>query len=74
MADPATLQAWLTAAEIALNDLMTGGKPVSVSSSSGKSVTYSAAQIPALQAYIASLRRQLGLSSMRPFSFQVGGH
>jgi hypothetical protein len=74
MADQATLQAWLNAAEQALQDLMTGQRVVSVSSSSGKTVSYTAADAGKLQAYIAQLKRQLGVSTNRPFSFQVGGH
>jgi len=75
MATTAQLTAWLATAEQAEFDLVTGGKAVSVSSSSGKSVSYTAASLPQLQAYIASLRRQLGIASTpRPLTFQIGGH
>ena len=43
MATQEQLQVWLTAAEAARHDLMIGVREVSISSSSGKSVSYAAA-------------------------------
>lgn len=75
MADQATLQTWLDAAEQAQQDLLIGVRAVTISSASGKSVTYAQADAGKLAAYIASLKRQLGLpGSPPPLSFQVGGH
>lgn len=63
---------WLAQAEQAEFDLVTGGRAVTVSSSSGRSVTYAQADLGKLQAYIASLRRQLGLSSARAMRPIIG--
>jgi hypothetical protein len=72
MADQATLQAWLTAAEAARHDLAIGVREVSISSSSGKSVSYNQANAGQLDAYIAYLQRQLKQSTNRPFTFRIG--
>ena len=56
----ATLQQWLTSAQFALNDLMTGNKAVSVAYD-GKSVTYKQGDQVALTQWIHQLQRQLGL-------------
>ena len=66
MPSPQQLQTWLDEAETAQHELLTGQRAVTISSASGKSVTFSAAQAGQLSAYIASLRRQLGLSNARP--------
>ncbi|MBR2813465.1 MAG: hypothetical protein IKE60_02360 [Reyranella sp.] len=60
MATQAQLQAWLTEAEQARHELILGNKAASVSSSSGKSVTFTASDLAKLDTYIASLRAQLG--------------
>jgi hypothetical protein len=73
MLDQATLTQWLADAEQALHDLVTGVKAVTVSSSSGKSVTYTKADVGQLQAYITYLQRQLGISqSIGPLTFRIG--
>ena len=72
MATTEQLTVWLAAAEQAQHDLMLGNRRVTVSSSSGKSVTYTAANAGQLSAYIASLKRQLGLSVGRAVSFRLG--
>lgn len=72
MATPEQLQAWLTEAEQARHELALGVRAVSISSSSGKSVTYSAATLGQLDSYIASLQRQLGQRASRPFTFNIG--
>jgi hypothetical protein len=65
MADLATLQTWLTEAETARHQLVTGSKHVSLSFSGGagdnKSVAYATFrnQLDKLDAYIASLRAQI---------------
>jgi hypothetical protein len=75
MATTDQLTAWLAEAETARHQIAIGGNPQSVSSPSGSSVTYSATTLPQLDAYILSLKRQLGLpTGFRPLSFQVGGH
>lgn len=53
----------------ARHELIVGTRAVSVSTGSGKSVTYTATDLGKLDAYIASLRVQLGQSSGygRPF-------
>lgn len=67
-------QQQLDEAEAALHALMIGQSAQSISSSSGKSVTYTAANITQLRTYIAQLRRELGLPSglSRPLGFQIG--
>lgn len=64
------LQAWLTSAQSALNDLMTGGKVATVSYD-GKSVTYTQANVANLMAWIQQLKAQLGVGgrrrAIRPF-------
>lgn len=66
--DPSTLQSWLTASQQALQDLSTGGKPVTLSYAQGdgtKSVTYTPAQISLLEQRIRNLARALGLVGPR---------
>lgn len=58
-----TLQAWLTAAQGALQALMTGQKVVTASYGD-KSVTYTQAQVQSLTQWIHLLQRQL--SMVRP--------
>ena len=60
MATTQQLQAWLSEAEQARHELLLGTRAVSVSTGSGKSVTYTATDIGKIDAYIASLRKQLG--------------
>lgn len=67
MADQATLQQRLDEAEQAYHELATGVRVVTVSSTSGKSMTFNQSKLGELGAYIASLKRQLGISSNRPF-------
>lgn len=69
MPTPQQLQTWLTEAEQARHELIVGTKAVSVSTGSGKSVTFTATDIGKLDVYIASLRTQLGQASGlgRPF-------
>ena len=75
MATTDQLRAWLAEAEAARHQIAIGGNPQSVSTGSGKSVTYSATTLGQLDAYIASLRRQLGLpTGNKSLTFQVGGH
>jgi hypothetical protein len=65
---PATLQAWLTASQQALQDLSIGGKPVTLSYAQGdgtKSVTYTPAQISLLEQRCRNLARALGLVGPR---------
>lgn len=59
-----TLRSWLTAAQSAYNALMTGGSEVTVAYD-GKSVTYVAADVGRLEAYIVLLQRQLGINRGR---------
>jgi hypothetical protein len=67
---PATLQQWLTTAQTAYMQLVTGGKPVSVGYD-GKQVTYTVAEGAQLQAWIGLLQRQLGINhgrrAIRPY-------
>ena len=66
----ATLQQWLSIAQNAYADLMTGGKPVTVSYD-GKSVTYKPADAISLADWIVTLQRQLGMNrgrrALRPY-------
>jgi gpW protein len=57
----ATTQELYDQAMAARHELLTGSKAITVSSSSGKSVTYSQANLQALESYIVGLRKQLGL-------------
>ncbi len=67
---PATLQLWLTTAQNAYAQLVTGAKTVSVSYD-GKSATYTAADQTALVQWIGLLQRQLGINrgrrALRPY-------
>lgn len=73
MATTQQLQTWLAAAEQARHDLALGIREVSISSSSGKSVTYNQAEAGRLDTYIAWLQRQLGQGGAgRPFTFRIG--
>jgi hypothetical protein len=60
----------LSEAQAAYAQLITGGKPVSVSYD-GKSVTYTAAEQAGLVQWIGLLQRQLGINhgrrALRPF-------
>lgn len=70
----ATLQQWLTDAQQAMHDLMTGVKPKVVLYTQGdgqKSVTYTEANVGMLRGYIQELKVQLGINNygrrpMRP--------
>lgn len=59
MSDCATKKLWLAEAELALHRLLTGSAEQTVSFGSGKSVTYTAANINQLKAYIADLKNQV---------------
>ena len=64
----ATLQQWLTESQQALHDLSTGAKGESFSYTQGdgaKSVTYTRADLGALQAHINALLYALGLRRRR---------
>lgn len=64
----ATLLQWLTEAQQAMHDLVTGAKGESYSYSQGdgaKSVTYTRANIGQLRGYIAELKAQLGVRRAR---------
>ncbi|HLH95025.1 MAG TPA: gpW family head-tail joining protein [Xanthobacteraceae bacterium] len=66
----ATLQQWLSEAQMAYQQLVTGGKPVTVSYE-GKSVTYTPAEKAGLVQWIGLLQRQLGINrgrrAIRPY-------
>jgi gpW len=70
----ATLQQWLSDAQQAMHDLMTGAKGENYSYTQGdgsRSVTYTRASIPQLRAYISELKAQLGISrGRRPIRFR----
>jgi hypothetical protein len=59
-ADRATLQARLAEAETALHRLRTGAMVAEVRTET-ETVKYSAANLPGLVAYVADLKRRLGL-------------
>lgn len=70
----ATLQAWLTEAQLALHQLSTGAKVATASYTQGdgaKSVTYTQADAGRLASWIASLQAQLGIGRQgrRPARF-----
>lgn len=63
-----TLQAWLTEAQLAMRQLRTGGRAISLSYNMGagsKAVTYQATNIGDLQNYIDELAYVLGLAPRR---------
>ena len=65
---PATLQTWLTQAQTARHQLVTGTKPQVVMYGQGdgtKQVTYTRAKLEDLDAYITSLMRALGQGRRR---------
>ena len=68
--DAATIQSWLTQAQNALQQLMTGGRVVTASYSD-KSVTYTQAEIPALVQWVHLLQRALNIvpprRAIRPY-------
>lgn len=59
MTDCATKKLWLAEAELALHKLLTGQAEVTVTFGSGKSVTYTQANIAQLKDYIADLQAQV---------------
>lgn len=63
MATEQQLTAWLAEAEQARHELIMGNKAVTVSTGSGKSVSFAATDLGKLDAYIVSLRAQLGLAT-----------
>lgn len=65
---PATLQQWLIEAQQALHELSTGAKGESYSYTQGdgsKAVTYTRADLGALQAHILALQYALGIRRRR---------
>lgn len=63
-----TLQTWLGQAQQALQDLMTGAKPITLSYAQGegtRTVTYTRAQLPQLRAWIGELQAALGTGHRR---------
>lgn len=62
----ATLQERLTIAETAYDDLVTGRAVRRFVDQNGEQVEYTVARLPALQAHIANLKRQLGIGSQGP--------
>ena len=66
MADVATLEARLTAAETAWHELMIG-QTVQLASVDGRAVTYTPADRAALSAYILDLKAQLGRGPRRSY-------
>lgn len=65
MADAATLRQRLDEAEQALHELTLGLSTASLRDASGSQVNYTPADAPALRAYIAGLKRDLGISGGR---------
>lgn len=63
MADTATLQARLTAAEEAYHELMVGASARVFVDQNGERIEYAPANAGRLAAYIQDLKRQLGLLS-----------
>ena len=59
MADLATLNTWLTAAELAYHNLQTGAGVQEVQTAGGEKVRYSEANVAALRSYIADLKEQI---------------
>ncbi len=65
MASLATLQTWLTEAETARHKLMTGSRTVSLTYA-GRSVSYTSADLAALNSYIDDLKSQIAAASGQP--------
>lgn len=66
--DQATLTAWLAQARQAKVDLITGNKPITVEVTGGgqhRSVTYSKADMAALDAWIMEIKLALGIAPRR---------
>lgn len=61
MADRAQLLVWLTEAEVALHQLNMGLRPKVFKDQNGESVEYDGSTRGQLVAYIADLKRQLGI-------------
>jgi hypothetical protein len=62
--DSTTLQSWLTSAQSAYQQLMTGSKVVSAAYD-GKSTSFTQADATQLQNWIMLLQRQLGVGGRR---------
>lgn len=60
MATEQQLQTWLAQAEEARHELLIGSRAVSVTTGSGKSVSFTESDLGRLDLYIADLKRQLG--------------
>ena len=71
MADTATLQARLAEAETALHALSTGRQVVEVERN-GKKLKYTPTDVGGLRAYIAELKRALGLGSRQAIGVNFG--
>lgn len=67
MASLATLQTWLTEAETARHKLMTGSRTVSLTYA-GRSVSYTSADLAALNSYIDDLKAQIAIASGQPIA------
>lgn len=68
MATEQQLQTWLAQAEEARHELLIGSRAVSVTTGSGKSVSFTESDLGRLDLYIADLKRQLGQDpGGRPF-------
>ena len=65
MASLATLQTWLTEAETARHKLMTGSRAISLTYA-GRSVSYTSADLAALNSYIDDLKSQIATASGQP--------
>jgi gpW len=68
--DTAVLEAQLAEAEAALHKLMMGTKVVKIGYD-GADTEFSRTSVPELRRYIATLKRQLGDTSVRPGSRRV---
>lgn len=70
MATTEQLTIWLSEAEVALHKLQTGRSVrVVVDGNNSERVEYTTASISKLQAYIADLKRQLGMTTPGPLRF-----
>ncbi|MCM8738297.1 gpW family protein [Azospirillum sp. A1-3] len=66
MTDIETLRTRLSEADTALHALLTGGRPVRVTSGDGRTVEFSTSTAPDLRRYIAELKEQIAAASGRP--------
>jgi hypothetical protein len=58
----ATLRTWLTDAQTAMQSLALGKQTVAIATADGKSIRFTAAELPQLRSYIVRLQRAIAIA------------